>query len=89
MISYAIRFKIQEIILFYPNTITNYLESINQITIQDRFANEAKILIKVFQVPIINRELFKDVPDNNLPLHDLFYQTKIALKTRLEEILFS
>jgi len=88
MISYAIRFKFQEIILFYPNTISNYTESMSLFTIQDRFANDAKILIKVFQLPIINRELFKEPLDENLTLFDLFNQTKTELKIRLEKILF-
>jgi 5-methylcytosine-specific restriction enzyme subunit McrC len=89
MISYAIRFKIQEIILFYPNTFSNNSEPMSCITIQDRLANEAKIFIKVFQLPIINSELFMGAQDENLPLLDLFYQTQIELKNRLEEILFS
>ena len=88
MISYAIRFKIKEIILFYPNTISNYTESMNKITIQDRLANEVKILIQVFQLPIINRELFHEASDENLPLFALFHKTQLELKNRLEEILF-
>lgn len=57
MVAYAIRFKIQEIILFYPNTMSQDNTHSCQFDIEDTFAENLQISIKAFQLPIINFEL--------------------------------
>ena len=87
MVAYGIRFKVDEIKLFYPDTIKGYQEEENEIIIKDELAGGSEISIKTYQLPIINRQLFENATDENLELKNTFRQTKIKLKQRLEEIL--
>jgi 5-methylcytosine-specific restriction enzyme subunit McrC len=56
MLAYAVRFEVDEIILFYPNTIKQDQEENTQMIIKDALANGKEITIKAFQLPIINRD---------------------------------
>ena len=87
MVAYGIRFKVDEIKLFYPDTINGYQEEENEIIIKDELANGSEISIKTYQLPIINRQIFANTTDENLELKNIFIDTKIKLKNRLEEIL--
>lgn len=87
MLAYAVRLKVDEIILFYPNTITQYQENIIEFIIKDSFANDIEILIKAVQLPIINYEVLNQELNESSYLNELFEPTKIDLKIRLEEIL--
>lgn len=87
MLAYAVRFKVTDIILFYPNTITQVQEEETELTIVDALADDAKILVKAFQLPILNRELLVDHSILNANLQELFESTKNRLKSRLEDIL--
>ena len=87
MLAYSVRFKVEEIILFYPDTINNYQEQENEIIIKDALADETEISIKTFQLPIINRQLFEQESIENIELKNLFKETKCKLKERLEAIL--
>ncbi len=89
MLSYAVRFKADEIILFYPNTVSQDQENKTSLIIKDALANDKEISIKAFQLPIINRDLL-DLPINEKNhLRELFESTKIELKRKIEEILMS
>ena len=87
MVAYGIRFKVDEIKLFYPDTINGYEEEENEIIIQDELASGSEISIKTYQLPIVNRQIFENTNDENLELKNIFKDTKIKLKQRLEEIL--
>lgn len=87
MLAYAIRFKINEIKLFYPDTIKDYHEEETEIIIKDELANGIAINIKSFQLPIINRELINKKEIAEIELTKMFYDTKIRLKERIEKIL--
>jgi 5-methylcytosine-specific restriction enzyme subunit McrC len=87
MVAYGIRFKVDEIKLFYPDTINGYQEEENEIIIKDELASGSEISIKTYQLPIINRQIFANTTDENLELKNIFRDTKIKLKNRLEEIL--
>jgi 5-methylcytosine-specific restriction enzyme subunit McrC len=87
MLAYAIRFKVDEIILFYPDSIKNTQENSAEILIKDTWANYKEISIKAFQLPIINRELLEKELNSSTALKDLFETTRIELIERIEKIL--
>jgi 5-methylcytosine-specific restriction enzyme subunit McrC len=74
MIAYAIRFKVNEIVLFYPNTISNQTPNNSELSIIDELADNEEIQIKSFQLPIINFALF----DND-------YKSEHSLKLDFEK----
>ena len=87
MLAYAIRFKIDEIILFYPNTIKAYQEQSSELHIADELAEKKQISIKSFQLPIINQRMLNEPFDSNKDLVEMFEETKIDLIKKIEEIL--
>jgi 5-methylcytosine-specific restriction enzyme subunit McrC len=87
MLAYAVRFKIDEIILFYPNTTKQTQEEKTELKIKDALANNKEILIKAFQLPIINRKLLDSQLVINTDLNELFKSTKQELIIKLEKIL--
>ena len=87
MLAYAVRFEVNEIILFYPNTIKQGQEEGTELTIKDALANGKEIFVKAFQLPIINRELLESDLETKTDLSELFESTKSELKNKLEKIL--
>ena len=87
MLAYAVRFEVDEIILFYPNTIKQNQEEETELTIKDALANGKEISIKAFQLPIINRELLKTDLEMNNDLSELFESSRQELINKIEEIL--
>lgn len=87
MLAYAIRFEVNEIILFYPNTIKQGQEEGTELTIKDALADGKVIFVKAFQLPIINRVLLESDLDAKTDLSELFESTKSELKDKLEKIL--
>ena len=87
MLAYAVRFEVNKIILFYPNTIEQHQENSTEFTIRDALANGQKIVIKAFQLPVINRNLLEKELATKTDLNELFESTKEELKEKLEKIL--
>jgi len=92
MLAYAIRFKIDEIYLLYPNTIYDLSNENSKIVAVDEFADDKNINITACQLPIINMDAFNDkyFTVDSLRYESLsskFDDTRIALKGRLEEVL--
>lgn len=58
MVSYGIRFKVKEIVLYYPNTITQTKTQNSEIIIEDKLASDTDITIRSYQLPIINFGMF-------------------------------
>ena len=87
MLAYAVRFEVDEIILFYPNTLKQDQEENTQMIIKDALANGKEITIKAFQLPIINREIFEGEYNPRLKLSELFGKVRLTLKNKLELIL--
>ena len=87
MLAYAIRFKIDEIILFYPNTINNYQEAISKIKIEDALADNKEIQINSYQLPILNKELLESKFNPNFDLTTMFEGTKLQLIEKIKAIL--
>jgi len=78
---------INEIILFYPETIKAYEQINNEIIIRDEFADGLYVNIKAFQLPIINREIFSQTMIEEIELTEIFDNTKTKLIERIKEIL--
>jgi len=87
MLAYAVRFEVDEIILFYPNTIKQSQEEETELTIKDALADGKEISIRAFQLPIINRELLESDLEAKTDLSELFESTKQYLKNKIEKIL--
>ena len=87
MVAYAIRFKVSEIILFYPNTLKNTQEEETELTIKDALADGKEIIIRAFQLPIINRELLESELKAKTDLSELFESTRQELINKIEKIL--
>lgn len=84
--TYAIRFGIDKIILFYPMIMNDESCYSQIIIVNDEFSN-AKIEIKIVELPIINSELFSVYEYSNFSIDDLFSTNTIELKERiLEEV---
>lgn len=87
MLAYAIRFEVDEIILFYPNTIKQGQEKETELTIKDALADGKEISIRAFQLPIINRELLDTDLVTKTDLNELFESTRQDLINKIEKIL--
>lgn len=87
MIAYAVRFNVEEIILFYPNTLKKGQEDETELIIKDALADGREITIKAFQLPIINRELLDRELIVQADLSELFELTKQKLIKRIDRIL--
>lgn len=87
MVAYAIRFKVTDIKLFYPNTINKSTSTdLKTIEIIDELANKEKITIKAHQVTILKNDLLID-DLNTMKLNDAFEDVRLLLKEELITIL--
>jgi 5-methylcytosine-specific restriction enzyme subunit McrC len=82
MLAYAVRFNVDEIKLFYPDTIDGYNEKEGKIIIKDNLAGGVDINVKIYQLPIINRKLFEQSNKEEIELVKIFESTKIKLINR-------
>ena len=87
MLAYAVRFEVDEIILFYPNTIKQGQEEETELTIKDALAAGKEISIRAFQLPIINRALLETDLEAKTDLSELFESTRLELINKIEKIL--
>tara|TARA_B110000483_G_scaffold78294_1_gene97616 strand:- start:178 stop:1554 length:1377 start_codon:yes stop_codon:yes gene_type:complete len=87
MLAYAVRFEVDEIILFYPNTIKQGQEEETELTIKDALADGKEISIRAFQLPIINRALLETDLEAKTDLSELFESTRQELINKIEKIL--
>jgi 5-methylcytosine-specific restriction enzyme subunit McrC len=87
MLAYAVRFKVEEIILFYPNTVNDQQENSSDLWIKDELAEGKSIHIRVFQLPVLNLNILKSGFNPANDLKTLFEPTKDQLKTKLKQIL--
>jgi 5-methylcytosine-specific restriction enzyme subunit McrC len=87
MLAYAVRFEVDEIILFYPNTIKQGQEEETELTIKDALADGKEVSIRAFQLPIINRALLETDLEAKTDLSELFESTRQELINKIEKIL--
>ena len=88
MLAYAVRFGIQEVKLFYPNSFATELQSeVATIEIKDTLANEKQVNITAHQLPIIDKSITVTILKEHDKLLDCFEDLRKVLKVRIEEIL--
>ena len=87
MLAYAVRFEVDEIVLFYPNTIVGDQNYKAQLIIKDKWAEGKEINIKAFQLPVLDKKVMTLTVDTKHKLSELFELTKVKLKERIEEII--
>lgn len=86
MVAYAIRFKVTDIKLFYPNTVNNHTSTdLKTIEILDELAGREKISIKVHQISVLDNSIKIDLLDNN-KLNIVFEDLRLKLKKELCKI---
>lgn len=89
MVAYGIRFKINDIVLLYPDTIKKEMLQQSSIIVRDEFADDVEVNIKAFQLPVIHRTLLNDhTISENRTILEIFEETKLSLKDRIMEIYF-
>ena len=87
MVSYAIRFKANKIILFYPNSV-NAIEpcEIKTLQIQDALAEDQEIEVKAYQIPFIQNLDVQEIEKTD-SIFNQFEILKQLLKDNLIDIL--
>ena len=87
MLAYAVRFGIQEIKLFYPNSSATELQpEVATIEIKDTLADEKQINITAHQLPIIDKSITVAILKKHNKLLDCFEGLREELKRRFKEI---
>lgn len=89
MLAYAVRFSVDEIVLFYPNTMKQRQEEMSELTMKDALAGGKEILIRACQLPIIDRDLFEKDLSKVTSLNELFETTRQELIRKIQEVLAS
>ncbi len=90
VLAYAIRFKIEDVVLLYPDTISSEMNESTGFIIRDEFAEQVDVKVTVWQLPVINRGMFLgDSSHRRVHLKVAFDGTKHDLKEKLQEILHS
>lgn len=79
MVSYAVRFNVNEIVLFYPNTVVSQKTNNSELSIVDEIAKGANITIKSYQLPIINFDIFQKKIKSKGNLYSDFSELKLNL----------
>ncbi|WP_299781720.1 hypothetical protein [uncultured Formosa sp.] len=87
MLAYAVRFKINEIVLYYPNMLIKSEVGSSEINITDEFAKDEKIQIRAYQLPIINRALFKKDYQHKETLEEEFEAVRAVLMDTIKDSL--
>jgi 5-methylcytosine-specific restriction enzyme subunit McrC len=87
MLAYAVRFNVNEIVLYYPNTINVSDPNDSELSIIDELANNEEIHIKSYQLPIINFDLFENDYKNENSLKLDFEKTKKELIKAIKQSL--
>lgn len=84
MLAYAMRFKVDQIKLFYPNTLLTTQLASGELYIRDALADNHRIRITTSQLPIINHALFYEPTPTNYSLAEQFEATRLELKRAIE-----
>ncbi|MCB0729127.1 MAG: hypothetical protein KDD00_16790, partial [Ignavibacteriae bacterium] len=87
MMAYAVRFDVDEVMLFYPNTVNIMNNECTELSIIDELAGGRKINIKAFQLPVLNKEVLNQELEKNIDLSNMFEITKNELKDKIKEII--
>ncbi|MCT4072222.1 hypothetical protein HZP85_06035 [Elizabethkingia anophelis] len=87
IVSYAIRFSINEVKLLYPTNMANTLLGDFNITIKDTLADGEEIEVSAYQLPVIDVNLTSTEIKSNQNFIESFVKLKNVLIKKLEKIL--
>jgi 5-methylcytosine-specific restriction enzyme subunit McrC len=87
MLAYAVRFNVDDIVLFYPNTIIDNQQKKVSIIIKDALANNKEVSIRAYQLPVLSREVLLNKYNPNKDFAELFGPLKNELSGRIRDIL--
>ena len=87
MTVYAVRFNIDEVIIFYPETFLSDDLKSGVLTIKDSLSDGREIKVRFYQLPVMDKTMFDMEYDNYKKLDDNFYNLKCKLANRLTEII--
>lgn len=87
VLAYAVRYRIDDVALLYPETVQNYQNEATSFTIRDEFADQVDVKITAWQLPVINRELMNGHFPREKKLGELFNEVELKLRNRLMEVL--
>ncbi len=88
VLAYAVRYRIDEVALLYPDTVQNYQNETAGFTIRDEFADQVDVKVTAWQLPVINRELMDGDLVKGKKLDEVFEDTKNLLEGRINEMLY-
>ena len=86
MLAYAIRFKADEVWLFYPSVWGSALHENTSFQIQDPYSDRI-ITIKAIQIPVLDEVVIAQIPASKQTLQALFQPARDRLKGFLEDLL--
>ena len=86
LLAYAVRFNVDKLILFYPNTVSAEQDNYIEFQIKDRLAGEKQITVSAYQIPILNKDLLQTDLDLKINLEDIFELTREKLRMHLRQI---
>ena len=83
VLAYAVRFKIEDVFLLYPDTIGNYQDDASGFTIRDEFAEQVHVNVTAWQLPVINRDLINGISTEAKDLNSAFNELREKLIDKL------
>jgi 5-methylcytosine-specific restriction enzyme subunit McrC len=87
MLAYSVRFNVEHINLYYPDTVMHSQRDSFDITIKNTMANDKETYIHAYQLPIINRDLYDVTFGSGQSLQAMFEPLRLQLIERLRETL--
>ena len=87
MTVYAVRFNIDEVVIFYPGTIMSDNLKSGELIIKDSLAGGKDIKIRFYQIPIIDKKMFEKNYNKNQILDLQFDDLKIKLLNEINLII--
>ncbi|WP_234567497.1 McrC family protein [Rhodohalobacter sp. 614A] len=83
VLAYAVRYKIDEILLLYPDTIDGWQQEASGFIIRDEFADQVDVKVMAYQLSVINRDIFLR-KINRASYKELFLNTRLHLIEELK-----
>lgn len=87
MLAYAVRFNVDDIVLFYPNTIKDNQQTKDSLVIKDALANNKEVFIRAYKLPVLSEEVLLSKYNPNNDFVELFGSLKKILAKKIREIL--
>lgn len=87
MVAYAVRFNVDDIVLFYPNTIRDIQHTNVSLIIKDALANDKEVSVRAYKLPVLCKGILLNKYNPNIDIAELFVTLKNELTRRIRDIL--